>query len=590
MSTITKRTGSILDWDLFMRVIRLARPFKKAFFGATVLAILLAIMSPLSPYLIQLTVDNYILIPNQEGLQNMAMILIGVLILESILRYNFIYLTSWLGQSVIKNLRVRVFDHILQFRLRYFDNTAIGTSTTRTINDVETINDVFSEGLINIIADLLTLVMVMGVMFYTDWKLTLMCLAPFPLIIYSTYVFKEKVKSSFQSVRTQVARLNAFLQEHITGMGIVQIFGAEEKEMKKYHKINAGHRDAHIESIWYYSIFFPVLEIILAAALGLMVWFGSNLVINGQASLGVLIAFIMYLNMLFRPLRVLADKFNTLQMGLVASERIFALLDRGEERISNEGAKKVDHVKGKIEFDDVWFAYNEKDMVLRGVSFSIEAGQTLAIVGPTGAGKSSIINILNRFYDIQKGTIKIDGVKVEDYDLHSLRKNIGLVLQDVFLFSGSVYDNISLRSPEITPEQVYEAANIVGANEFIERLPNQYDYNVMERGATLSLGQRQLISFIRALVFDPRILILDEATSSIDTETEWLVQSAIEKLIKGRTSIVIAHRLSTIKNADKIMVLNKGQIVEIGTHEELLALGGHYRELHDTQFAAAEAL
>lgn len=590
MSTVTKRTGSILDWDLFKRVVRLARPFKKAFIGATTLAILLAVISPLRPYLIQLTVDNHILIPDQAGLERMAMILIGVLMVESIFRYNFIYLTNWLGQSVIKDLRVRVFNHVLKFRLRYFDNTAIGTSTTRTINDVETINDIFSQGLITIIADLLTLFMVMGVMFYTDWKLTLMCLAPFPLIIYSTYVFKEKVKGSFQIVRRQVSRLNAFLQEHITGMSIVQVFGAEEKEMKKYRKINEEHRDAHIQSIWYYSIFFPVLEIILAAALGLMVWFGSNLVIDGQASLGVLIAFIMYLNMLFRPLRMLADKFNTLQMGLVASERIFNLLDREEERISNEGSKKVDHIKGKIEFEDVWFAYNEKDMVLKGVSFSIEAGQTLAIVGPTGAGKSSIINILNRFYDIQKGTIKIDGLNVENYDLHSLRKNIGLVLQDVFLFSGSVKDNISLRSPEISDEQVYEAAKIVGADEFIERLPNQYDYNVMERGATLSLGQRQLISFIRALVFDPRILILDEATSSIDTETEWLVQHAIEKLIKNRTSIVIAHRLSTIQNADKIMVLNKGEIVEMGTHEELLELGGHYRELHDTQFSAVEAV
>lgn len=590
MSTITKRTGKILDWDLFKRVVRLARPFKKAFIGATVLAVLLAVVSPIRPYLIQLTVDDYILVPNQLGLQNMAMLLIGILIVEAILRYNFIYMTNWLGQSVIKNLRVRVFNHVLKFRLRYFDNTPIGTSTTRTINDVETINDIFSQGLITIIADLLTLFMVMGVMFYTDWKLTLMCLAPFPLIIYSTYVFKEKVKGSFQNVRTQVSKLNAFLQEHITGMSIVQIFGAEEKEIKKYEKINEKHRDAHIQSIWYYSIFFPVLEIILAAAMGLMVWFGSNLVIGGQASLGILIAFIMYLNMLFRPLRMLADKFNTLQMGLVASERIFNLLDREEERISNEGSKKVDHIKGKIEFDDVWFAYNEKDMVLRGVSFSIEAGQTLAIVGPTGAGKSSIINILNRFYDIQKGSIKIDGLNVEEYDLQSLRKNIGLVLQDVFLFSGSIKDNISLRSPEINDEQVYEAAKIVGAHEFIEKLPDQYDYNVMERGATLSLGQRQLISFIRALVFDPRILILDEATSSIDTETEWLVQSAIEKLIKGRTSIVIAHRLSTIQNADKIMVLNKGQIVEIGTHEELLKLGGHYRELHDTQFAAVEAV
>lgn len=513
----------------------------------------------------------------------MAMLLIAVLLTEAVLRYNFIFLTNWLGQSVIKNLRVRVFNHVIKFRLRYFDTTPIGTSTTRTISDVETINDIFSQGLITIIADLLTIIMVISIMFYTHWKLALVSLALFPLIIYATYVFKESIKSAFQTVRIQIARLNAFLQEHITGMSVVQIFSAEEQEMRKFVKINAEQKAAHIRSIWYYSIFFPVLEIILAGAMGLLVWFGANLVIDGQATLGVLIAFILYLNMLFRPLRMLADKFNTLQMGLVASERIFTLLDR-DERIENDGELKANHIDGKIEFDKVWFAYNEKDFVLKGVSFELEAGQTLAIVGATGAGKSSVINILNRFYEIQKGCIRIDGIDIREFSQGSLRHNIGLVLQDVFLFSGSVKDNITLRSSDITNEQIVAAAKMVGAHDFIKKLPNGYDYNVMERGATLSLGQRQLISFIRTLVFNPKILVLDEATSSVDTETEMMVQQAVETLVKDRTSIVIAHRLSTIKHAHKIMVLDKGEIMEIGSHDELLALGGYYKKLHDTQF------
>lgn len=578
------KTGEILDWQLFKRVMGLTKPFRKAFVGAIALSIVLAMLGALRPYLIQLTVDNYILIPNRPGLQTMAIILIGILIVESFFRYNFIYLTNWLGQSIIKNLRVRVFKHVIRFRLRYFDNTPIGTSTTRAINDVETINDIFSQGLITIVADLLTIFMVLGIMFYTNWKLSLVCLATFPFLIYATYVFKEGIKSTFQTVRTQVARLNAFLQEHITGMSIVQIFSAEEKEMQKFVKINDDQKKAHVLSIWYYSIFFPVVEIIVATALGLMVWFGANLVIDGQTTLGVLIAFILYLNMLFRPMRMLADKFNTLQMGLVASDRVFTLLDRNEEQIEDSGTKE--HVfKGDIDFENVCFAYNEVDFVLKNISFKLKAGETLAIVGPTGAGKSSIINILNRFYDIQKGEILIDQQNINSFTLGSLRRNIGLVLQDVFLFSGSIYDNISLRDSEISREQVIEAAKIVGAHDFISKLPKGYDYQVMERGATLSLGQRQLISFIRTLVFDPKILILDEATSSIDTETEQMVQYAVERLVKNRTSIIIAHRLSTIQHADKIMVLNRGNIVEMGTHQELLQLNGHYRQLHDTQFA-----
>ncbi len=579
------KIGNIFDWPLLRRVIGLAAPFKRTFAIATVFALVLSALSPLRPYLIQLTVDNYILPQDETGLIRMVYLLLGVLLAEGLFRYQFIYMTSWLGQSVIKNLRVRVFQHVMRLRLRFFDNTPIGTATTRTINDVETINEIFSQGLITIFSDLLTLFMVIGIMLWTDWKLTLVCLAPFPLIVYSTYVFKEKVKSVFQIVRTQVAKMNAFLQEHITGMSIVQVFGAEEQEMRKFEQINEEQKQAHVRSIWYYSIFFPVMEIILAAAMGLLVWFGSNLVLDHQTTLGVLIAFILYLNMLFRPLRTLADKFNTLQMGLVAADRVFELLDRNEI-IKNEGDKVATKIDGAIKFDKVHFAYDEVNFVLKEVSFELKPGETLAIVGATGAGKSSIINILNRFYPIQEGRILVDGVDVQDFDLYSLRANIGLVLQDVFLFSGSIYDNITLRDPSISKERVEAAAKMIGAHDFIMKLPDQYDYHVMERGATLSLGQRQLISFIRALVFDPRILILDEATSSIDTETELLVQAAVERLVQNRTAIMIAHRLSTIQKADRIMVLDKGELKEMGTHQELLRIeDGYYKKLHDTQFA-----
>ena len=578
------KSGNIVDWVLFKRVLRLAIPFKKAFIVSLTMAIILALLSPLRPYLIQLTIDDYIFQGDIAGLNKMVLFLVALLATEAVFRYNFTYITNWLGQSVIKQLRVKVFQHILRFRLRFFDNTPIGTATTRAINDVEAINSVFSQGMITIIADILTIVTVLILMFYTDWKLALVSLIPFPFLIWSTYIFKEKVKATFQIVRTQVSRMNAFLQEHITGMSVVQIFAAEKKELQHFEKINDSQKKAHIQAIWYYSIFFPAVEIIKASALGLLVWFGANLVIDSQVTLGVLIAFIMYLNMLFRPMRMLADKFNTLQMGLVASDRVFQILDR-DEVIENKGTLKAEF-RGDILFDKVWFAYNEKDFVLRDVSFELKAGETLAIVGATGAGKSSVINILNRFYDIQKGGIKVDGIDVREYELAALRSNIGLVLQDVFLFSGSVYDNITLRNPDITKEQVYEAAKIVGADDFIEKLPNKYDYEVMERGATLSLGQRQLISFIRTLVFDPKILILDEATSSVDTETEEMVQFAVEKLVTNRTSIVIAHRLSTIQHADKIMVLDKGRVMEIGSPDELLSFEGYYKKLHDTQLMA----
>lgn len=577
-------TGAkVFDWQLLKRVIALTKPYRTTFWLVVALSVVTAALGPLRPYLIQQTIDHYVLQGNYAGLVRMIALLFGLLVAESLLQYNFNYNAGWLGQTVIKDLRVRVFEHIIRFRLRYFDTTPIGTSTTRAINDVETINDIFSEGMINIAADVLTIIMLVSIMFYSDWRLALVSLLPFPFLVYATYWFKESVKSSFQVVRTQVARLNAFLQEHISGMNIVQLFAAQQQEYDKFVEINEVHTEAHIRSIWAYSVFFPVVEIIIASSWGLLVWWGAGFVIHEQSSLGMLVAFLMYLNMLFRPMRMIADKFNTLQMGLVASERVFGILDRNDS-IPDEGNISRT-VEGNVAFRKVWFAYDDQNMVLRNVSFEIQAGTTLAIVGATGAGKSSIINILNRFYDIQQGSILLDGIPIEQYRLDSLRGNIGLVLQDVFLFSGTIYENISLRNPHISRQQVVAAAQLVGAHDFIMQLPNNYDYAVMERGATLSVGQRQLISFIRALVFDPRILILDEATSSVDTETEWLVQHAIEKLISNRTAIVIAHRLSTIQNADQIMVLDKGEVVEMGSPAQLLAIpNGRYRQLHDTQF------
>jgi len=584
----TTQQSKFIDTALFVRLIKLATPFKQTFALATLFAIALAIVIPLRPYLIQRTIDDAIMNSDAQLLTTFILLLILALVTNVILSYFFIYMTNWLGQSIIKDLRVRIFKHIISLKLRYFDTTPIGTSTTRTINDVETINSVFSQGLITIIADLLTIFSIMAIMFYSDWRLTLVVLTVFPILIYSTYVFKEAIKKSYDKVRTQVARLNAFLQEHISGMYVIQVFAAEEKELNKFKEINDLHRKANIDSIWAYSIFFPVMEIITAVALALVVWFGANRVVQETTTLGVLIAFIMYLSMLFRPLRMMADKFNVIQMGMIAAERIFKILDT-DATIPDKGAIKVNNLKGDIVFDDVWMAYDETNYILKGVSFKLKAGESLAIVGPTGAGKSSIINILNRFYPIQKGKISIDGIDIKDYTLSSLRNRIGLVLQDVFLFSGTVLDNITLRNSEISVEKVAKAAREIGASTFIEQLPGKYNYNVMERGAMLSTGQRQLISFIRTFVYQPDILVLDEATSSVDTESERMIQNATDHLVKNKTSIIIAHRLSTIKNADKIIVLDKGEIVEMGTHNELLNKNGHYKKLHDMQFSKTKA-
>jgi ATP-binding cassette subfamily B protein len=576
-----------LSKGLIKRLMGLIKPWWKLFALATTMAVLTALLMPLRPYLIQLTVDNEILKFDVEGLINMSILLVGVLLAESVVRYLFNYTTRVLGQTVIRDLRMRVFDHLIHLKLKYFDNTPIGRATTRTVNDVETINDIFSQGITAIIADVLTILTVMAVMFYTDWQLTLVCLSVFPILIYVTYIFKERIKDAFHNVRAQVSRLNAFLQEHITGMKIVQIFNAEDKEMNKFQKINDDYKQANIRAIWYFSIFFPVVEVLSASAMGLVVWYGANNVIQYQTTLGVLIAFIMYLQMLFRPLRALADKFNILQMGLVASERVFNLLDR-DDYIPNHGTVKPSRLRGRIDFNRVWFAYNSDQYVLKDISFTIQPGETLAIVGATGSGKTSIINILNRFYPINSGNIKVDDIELSDYEIKAYRSQLAIVLQDVFLFSGSVMDNITLYNDNISREEVIKATKMIGAHDFIMKLPGQYEYNVGERGSTLSLGQRQLISFIRALVYDPSILILDEATSSIDTESEMMIQQAIEKLVQDRTSIVIAHRLSTIQNADKILVLDHGQIMEMGSHDELLKKGGYYKELYEQQFKKEE--
>jgi ATP-binding cassette subfamily B multidrug efflux pump len=591
-------TGKAVDWKLLRRVMHYVKPYNGIFIVATFLTIFLAAIALVQPILIQRTLDKYILANDYHGLVFMVELMIGQLIIQTIAQYYQTYLTNSLGQSVIRDLRIDIFNHITSLRLKYFDRTPIGMLITRTVSDLETIADIFSEGLISIMGDMLLVIAVIGYMLWQDWKLALITLIPMPLLFASTYVFKEAIKSSFQEVRTQVARLNTFLAEHISGISIIQYFAREEQEMRKFESVNKKYRDANIRSNWYYSIFFPVVEILFAICMALLVWYGCKRILNDQqlhsisaspggVTPGVITGFIVLLNMLFRPIRQLADKFNTLQMGMVGADRIFKVLDTDEVAI-DEGRLTPPTLQGAIEFNNVWFAYNDENWVLKDINFHIKPGETLALVGATGAGKSSTINILNRFYDIGKGEVKVDGIDIREYRVDYLRSKIATVIQDVFLFTDTIGNNISLSNPDITREEIIKAAKDVGAHDFIERLPGGYDYNVMERGATLSAGQAQLISFIRALVYNPTILVLDEATSSVDTETELLIQNAINKLMQGRTAIVIAHRLSTIQNADKIIVLDHGEIKETGTHQELLRIeNGYYRKLYDLQFNSA---
>ena len=593
------KAKNIFNFSLLRRVFQFASPYKNKFFWSLFLAIFLAIISPLRPWLIQLTINRGLQPGTQFWfLKGAGPVIIGITIIQLVLllietgcRFVFTFFTASLGQSVVKDMRVTTYKKIISLNLSQFDKTPIGTLTTRTINDIESINDIFSDGLIPIIADLLSIFAVLGYMFYINWQLTLVCLAPFPILIIATYYFKESVNKSFIRVRNAVAQLNAFVQEHITGMGIVQAFAAEDREFEKFNGINKEHRNANVKSIFAYSVFFPVVELISALSVGLLVWWAAKeslllADIDKPEIVGIITSFILCLNLLFRPLRVIADKFNVLQMGMIASERVFKILDNTDVTAENAARNNTPYkaIQGRIEFDKVWFAYDSDNYVLKNISFNINAGETLAIVGNTGSGKTSIISLVNRLYHIQKGAIKVDDRDIESYDLFYLRSKIAVVLQDVFLFSSSVYDNVTLRNSDIKKEQVVEAAKMIGIHDFIMQLPGGYDYNVMERGATLSLGQRQLLSFVRALLYNPAILILDEATSSVDTESEQLIQHAIDTLITGRTSIVIAHRLSTIRKANKIMVLDKGEIMEIGTHDELIAKQGHYYELYKLQF------
>ena len=572
----------IVDSTVLKRLFSFILPYKSRFFLLVFLILLGAILTPVLPLLIQYTIDGPVAEGNYNKLSVSLAAMIVLLVVNSILSFLNTYQAGWLSQRIINDIRNQVFGKIIHLKLKFFDDTPIGKIVTRTISDVETLSEVFSSGFAAIFGDLMQLILIISVMFFINWKLTLISISTIPLLLISTYIFKEKVKKSFNQVRNAVSNLNSFVQEHLSGMSLIQIFNVENEEFNKFEKLNKTHRKANIKSILYYSVYFPVADVISALGVGLIVWYGTKGMINEEVSFGTITAFIMFINQFFRPIRMIADRINTLQMGVVSVSRIIDILDDGS---FVEKSGKIDHkIIGEVKFKNVWFSYNEGSTILKDISFQIKAGKSLAFVGATGAGKTTIINLINKFYEIQKGIIEIDGINVNDFDQNSLRKQLGLVLQDVFLFSGSIEDNLRLGDESITKEMIIEASKLVGVHNFIKQLPNDYGYKVMERGATLSVGQRQLLSFVRAILHKPKIIILDEATSSVDSETEDLIQKAIEVLMKGRTSIIIAHRLSTIQKADKIVVMEKGEIKEFGTHQELLDKNGIYSKLYEMQF------
>lgn len=579
-------SGNIIDFKVLKRIMDFVTPYRSRFWMVVLLTVLLGILGPLRPFLIQYTLDHDVATGNYKGLVDIMIILMVLLGIQSVAQYIHTYLSGRIGQFIIRDIRVKLYDHLIRHRLQFFDRTPIGRLVTRTISDVESLADVFSEGLAAMAGDLLQIIFILGFMFWTDWKLALISLSTVPLMLIATYIFKEKIKVAFNDVRNAVANLNTFVQEHITGMSIVQIFAAEKREMEKFKVINKEHLDSNLRSVLYYSIYYPVAEIISAMGIGLLMWYGAKGALNPETTgitIGTLTAFIMYIQMFFRPIRMIADRYNTLQMGIVSSSRIINLLD-DKQHLMPEGTVEYKSLKGSVRFEEVWFAYKDEDYVLKGVNLDIKPGETIALVGSTGAGKSTIIGLLNRFYETSKGKIEIDGQDIRNFNLSFLRKNIGVVLQDVFLFSDTIRNNITLNNPDVTDDMILHAAEMVGARKFIEKLPGGLNYNVMERGSTLSVGQRQLISFIRAMVYDPKVLVLDEATSSVDHDTEEMIQEAIGKMMSNRTSIVIAHRLSTIQKADRIIVLEKGEIAESGTHRELINLNGRYAAMHSIQY------
>tara|TARA_Y100001935_G_scaffold207714_1_gene177086 strand:+ start:959 stop:2722 length:1764 start_codon:yes stop_codon:yes gene_type:complete len=576
-------SGNLFDIKILKRLFIFCRPYMSVFYTLIILTLSLSILQPIRPYITQIIIDDYVSMNDVKGLKSMTLLLFGLLIVNAIVVYFHTYLSGWLGQNIIKDIRIKLFSHLQNFKLQFFDKTPIGRIVTRNVSDIETIADIFGQGIATIIGDILQLFGIVALMFYINWKLTLISLATLPFLFLTTYIFKEKVKISFNNVRSAVANLNTFVQEHIVGMNIVQIFGNEKKEYEKFEKINELHLKANLKAVLYYSIYFPVMELFTSIGLGLLIWYGSGQLFMEEVTLGVLIAFIMYLQLFFRPIRSIADRFNTLQMGVVSSKRIFDLLDKSES-IKSKNLITNNNIEGKVEFKNVWFAYNKNDFVLKNISFKIDKGQSVGFVGATGSGKTSIINLINRFYDFQRGNILIDGEDIIDYNISSLRNNLGLVSQDVFLFSDSIYNNITLFNDSISEEEVWNAVRRVGAEKFIDNLPNKLQFDVKERGGSLSVGQRQLISCIRIMLYDPKIILLDEATSSIDSESEIMIQNAITEILKNRTSIVVAHRLSTIKEVDKIIVIDSGEIKEVGSHTNLLKENGFYRKLYEMQY------